>query len=274
MLKPGAIIVALVVALLTLALVPGCTAERRAHSITVAGSTSVQPFVELLSEEFAKQHNDLVVNVQGGGSSAGIQAAIAGAAEIGMSSRDLKPAEKELKQFLIARDAIAVIVHPENPLRSIDLDTLRKIFTGSITSWDQLGWAPKPVTVISREEGSGTRGAFDELVMRTAEVWPGCLVQDSNGSVRVTVAQDRYSIGYISLGLADESVRTLSLDAVEPTFDNASSGKYPLVRPFLFVLKNEPQGLAKQFIDYVLSEEGQKILREEGLVPAVARTAR
>jgi len=262
-------IAALLIAVLVM---PGCGGRQRAHSITVAGSTSVQPFVEVLSEEFTKQHKDLVVNVQGGGSSAGIQAAIAGAAEIGMSSRDLKPKEKQLREVLIARDAIAVVVHPENPLTNIGLDSLRKIFDGSITSWEQLGWASKPVTVISREEGSGTRGAFEELVMKTVEVWPGCLVQDSNGSVRVTVAQDKYAIGYISLGLVNDSVKALSLDAIEPTFDNASSGKYSLVRPFLFVLKNEPQGLAKQFIDYVLSEEGQRMLREEGLVPAVART--
>ena len=270
--KPGRILAVIVIALSILPALNGCVTRQQTHSITIAGSTSVQPFAEVLSEEFMKQHGDLVVNVQGGGSSAGIQAAVAGAAEIGMSSRGLKPAEKQLKEVLIARDAIAVVVHPANPLKNIGVDTLSKIFDGTITSWGDLGWDAKPITVISREEGSGTRGAFEELVMKTAEVWPGCLVQDSNGSVRVTVAQDRYSIGYLSLGLVNESVKALSLDGIEPTFDSASSGKYPLVRPFLFVLKSEPQGLAKQFIDYVLSEEGQRILREEGLVPAVART--
>ncbi len=269
---PRRVLAIIAITLAVLPALPGCATRRQARSITVAGSTSVQPFAEVLSEEFTKQHRDLAINVQGGGSSAGIQAAVAGAADIGMSSRDLKPSEKQLKEVLIAKDAIAVVVHPENPLRNIDTGTLRKICAGAITSWADLGWDARPITVISREEGSGTRGAFEELVMKTSEVWPGCLVQDSNGSVRVTVAQDRYSIGYISLGLVNDSVRALSLDGIEPAFDTASSGKYPLVRPFLFVLKSEPQGLAKQFIDYVLSEEGQRILREEGLVPAVART--
>ncbi len=270
--KPGRVLAIIAIALAILPPLSGCSPRQQTHSITVAGSTSVQPFAEVLSEEFTKRHPDLVVNVQGGGSSAGIQAAVAGAADIGMSSRDLKPAEKQLKEVLIARDAIAIVVHPENPLKNIDAGTLRKIFTGTIASWGDFGWDAKPITVISREEGSGTRGAFEELVMKTSEVWPGCLVQDSNGSVRVTVAQDRYSIGYISLGLVNDGVKALSLDGIEPTFDNASSGRYPLVRPFLFVLKSEPQGLARQFIDYVLSEEGQRILREEGLVSAVART--
>ena len=252
----------------------GCGRGERTHSITVAGSTSVQPFAEVLAEEFSKSHPLLAIDVQGGGSSAGIQAATAGAAEIGMSSRDLKKDETAVKGILIARDAIAVVVNPSNPVSAIDLSGLMRVYTGEITSWKQLGWIDKPVTVISREEGSGTRGAFDEAVMQKRGVWPGCIFQDSNGSVRQTVAQDRFAIGYISLGLVNDSMKALGLDGILPTFESASSGKYPLVRPFLFVVKSEPQGLAREFIDYVLSPAGQKILQEEGLIPANAGKAR
>jgi len=192
---------------------------------------------------------------------------------LGMSSRALKPSESAVRGILMAQDAIAVVVHPGNPVLEVDTVTLRKIYTGEITSWQQLGWLDRRITVIAREEGSGTRGAFDEMVMEDAEVWPGCLVQDSNGSVRETVAHDRFAIGYISLGLVNASIRALSIDGVDPCFESASSGEYPLVRPFLFVVKDEPEALAKEFIDFVLGEHGQAILAEEGLIPVNARTA-
>jgi phosphate transport system substrate-binding protein len=230
----------------------------------------VQPYAEVLAEDYFKIHPDASVNVQGGGSAAGIQAAAEGAAQIGMSSRALKPSETAVTGILIAKDGIAVIVHPDNPTSKIDVETLRRVFTGQLKSWKQLGWVDKPITIISREDGSGTRTAFDDAVMGGLDVYPLCIVQDSNGAVRVTVAQDRYSIGYVSLGLVDKSVKALALNGVEPNFETASSGKYPLVRPFLFLVKGAPEGLAKEYIDFVLSDVGQKILTEEGLIPVNA----
>jgi len=208
------------------------------------------------------------VNVQGGGSSAGIQAAETGAAQIGMSSRELKPDEKAaLREFPIAHDAIAIIVNPANHLEGLTSAQVRGIFSGVIRNWRDLGGPDKPITVISREEGSGTRGSFDEMIMKDAEVTPAALVQDSNGSVRETVASDPYAIGYLSLGLVDQRVRAVKLDGVTPTLATARSKEYPVVRPFLFLTRGEPTGAVKDFIAFVLGPEGQKTLLREGLVP-------
>ncbi len=236
-------------------------------SITLAGSTSVQPFAELLAEEYMAKGKPSI-NVQGGGSSAGIQAAETGAAQIGMSSRELKPDEKAaLREFPIAHDAIAIIVNPSNHLDGLTSAQVRGVFSGVIRNWKDLGGPDKAITVISREEGSGTRGSFDEMIMKNAEVTPAALVQDSNGSVRETVAGDPFAIGYLSLGLVDQRVRAVKLDGVAATLATARSNQYPVVRPFLFLTQGEPSGTVKDFIDYVLGVEGQKVLYREGLVP-------
>jgi len=208
------------------------------------------------------------INVQGGGSSAGIQAAQSGSAEIGMSSRWLREEEKGLEAIVIAWDAIAIIVHPSNPLFDLTLNQVREIFAGRTENWASLGGSDRPITVVTREEGSGTRGAFEELVMGGERITPAALRQDSNGAVRVMVAGDPGAIGYISLGIVDERVKALSIEGVFSSQETVSGEAYGLVRPFLFLVRGEPQGLAKEFIDYVLSPSGQEILEEEGLVGA------
>lgn len=252
---------------LLLPLLAGCS--RGGAGITVAGSTSVQPFAEMLAEEYSREHPGTAVNVQGGGSSAGIQAALTGAAAIGMSSRELKPKEEEkLEPIVIALDAIAVIVHPSNQLAELSIEQTRAIFVGQARSWRQFGGSDHEITVVSREEGSGTRGSFQELVMGEEDVYPGAIVQDSNGAVRQVVSDDPNAIGYISLGLVDEQVKPIRVEGVAASVDSARSGEYELVRPFLYVLTGEPGPEAKAFIDYTLSPEGQDLLAGEGLVPA------
>jgi len=245
----------------------GCSGGRGGRGITLAGSTSVEPFAELLAEKYMAEHlQSPPINVQGGGSSAGIQAALSGNAEIGTSSRWLREEEKGLEAILIAWDAIAIIVHPSNPLSDLTLNQVREMFAGRIDNWASLGGSDRPITLVTREEGSGTRGAFEELVMGGERITPAALRQDSNGAVRVMVAGDPEAIGYISLGIVDKRVKPLSIEGVFPSRETVSSGTYGLVRPFLFLVKGEPQGLAKEFIDYVLSPSGQEILEEEGLV--------
>lgn len=256
------------VMLLGLPVLAGCRREARAHSLTLAGSTSVQPFAELLAEVFMSRHPDISVNVQGGGSSAGIEAALSGAADIGMSSRHLEPGEEaRLRPVLIAQDALVVVVHPSNPVTGLSRIQVREIFAGRIRDWSQVGGPPRPIHVISREEGSGTRASFEEMIMEGQEVDLRALVQDSNGAVRETVAQDPGAIGYISMGLVDERVKPVSIDGMSPSVQAVLEGKYRLVRPFLFVLRGEPQGPVRQFLDFVLGP-GQAILQEEGLIPA------
>jgi len=245
-----------------------CSRGPAGRQLTVAGSTSVQPFADRWAEVFMKKHPGLAVNVQGGGSSAGIQAAKSGAAQIGMSSRELKSDEMDLTEIVVARDGLAIIVHPDSPLRNLTLQEVRSIFGGEIGNWKILTGQDREIDVVTREEGSGTRGAFQELVMgKSKRISNRAIVQDSNGTVREIVANDPYSIGYISLGLISGRVRALTLDGVKASEENILNKTYPLVRPFLFLTKGPAAGPVKDFIDFVLSPEGQELIRKEGLIP-------
>jgi phosphate transport system substrate-binding protein len=246
----------------------GCRPPHRA-GLTVAGSTSVQPIVELLAERYMAQHPGCVVNVQGGGSSAGIRAALSGAADIGMSSRALKPDEKGLTEVLLARDAIALIVHPDNPLRSLTKAQARGIFAGQTQRWEEVGGKPGRITFITREEGSGTRGAFEELVMgKEVEIAPDGIVQDSTGAARAIVAGDPNAIAYISLGMVTPEVAKVALDGIEPSEESAASGAYGLTRPFSLLTKGSPGAEGQAFLDFLRLPESQATVAEEGYVPA------
>ena len=246
-------------------LLPGC--QRRQVGISVVGSTSVQPFAEALAEEFMAQHPMEKIFIQGGGSTAGVQAVLSGASQVGMSSRKLEESEKELIAIPIIYDAIAVIVHRSNPLDGLRMEQIRQIYAGKITRWNEVGGKDRAITVVTREEGSGTRETFQNLVMgKNEEISLAALVQDSNGAIRQVVADDPNAIGFISLGLVNDRVRALKIDGIEPSMENILNHRYAILRPFLFVFKSPPQGTAKEFLDYVLSPEGQKILMKEGLV--------
>jgi phosphate transport system substrate-binding protein len=246
---------------------PACRGGRSQTDLTLAGSTSIQPFADKWAEVFMEKHPGLGVNVQGGGSSAGIQACKSGACQVGMSSRELKGDEKDLFEIVVARDGLAVIVHPSNPVKGAKLAEVKQIFSGDLRRWNYLGGPDRPITVVTREEGSGTRGAFQELVMGKTRIFRGAITEDSNGTVREIVAHDPYSIGFISLGLVNEQVRSLDLDGAAANEENILNGRYKLVRPFLFVSMGEPAGLAKKFVDFVLSAEGQALVKKEGLLP-------
>jgi len=238
----------------------------------IAGSTSVQPFADKWAEVFMEKRPGMIVDVQGGGSSAGIQAVRTGAAHIGMSSRELKEDEKDLYEIEVARDGLAIIVHPSNPVNSLTIEQVKSIFVGEITTWETFTGQKKAITVVVREEGSGTRGAFQELVMGKSRITKKAIVQDSNGTVREIVSRDPNSIGFISLGLVNETVKPLALNGVLPTEEAILKKEYRLVRPFLFLTRGVPTGLAKEFIDFVLSEEIQSLLAKEGLI-AVKKVA-
>jgi phosphate transport system substrate-binding protein len=243
--------------------------ERFTDQIIVAGSTSVQPYAEVLAEEYAHSHPDTAIDIQGGGSSAGITAALSGTAEIGMSSRLLKESEQELWIVEIAKDGLAIIVHPDNPINNLSIEQIRDIYTTRINNWSQVGGEAHRIHVITREDGSGTRSAFEDLVMGGQTITPRAIVQDSNGAVRQIIAGDPNAIGFISLGLVEvgeKPVKALSLGGVVPTHENVINGSYNLTRPFLFVCQSEPVGAVREFIDFVLSEHGREILSAEGLI--------
>jgi phosphate transport system substrate-binding protein len=248
----------------------GCkksTSPQAGATLTVAGSTSVQPFVEKWAEQYMDKHPGTQINVQGGGSTAGVRAAQTGTAQIGTVSRDLKPDEASLHSIIVARDGIAVVVHPQNTITGLTSQQVRSIFSGAVHNWKEVGGPDRAITIITREEGSGTRTAFEELLMKKERIATSALVQDSTGAVRELLRNDPAAVGYISLGQLTPQVKALPLDGVEPTEANVIAGKYPLVRPFLFVTKGEPTGAAQDFVRFVLSNDGQALAHREGLVP-------
>jgi len=262
----GILKLGLLLFLMVISITVGC--QRSKAGITVAGSTSVEPFAELLAEEYMHLHPKSHIYVQGGGSSAGIEAVRSGAAHIGMSSRPLIAGEKSLYAVLIARDAIAIIVHPKNPVIDLSLVNVREVFTGRIKNWRELGGVDRSITLVTREEGSGTREAFQKLLMGKEEIALESLVQDSNGAIRQVVAGDPNAVGYISLGLVNEKVKALKISGTEPCLENIENDRYHLVRPFLFLFNREPSGEAKSFLDFAMSRKAQNLLAKEGLVTA------
>jgi len=236
------------------------------QGIVVAGSTSVQPYAEVLAEEFMIFNPKNIIDIQGGGSSAGITAVESGTADIGMSSRSLKDSEKHLWSLEIAKDGLAIIINPRNPINNLSMAQIRGIYSGDIQNWNQLGGFDAKIHIIAREEGSGTRSAFEELVMNNRRISPKAIVQDSNGAVKQLVGGDPHSIGFLSLGLVDNTVKALQLDGIAATQENISNGTYILFRSFLFVSKNLPAGDSMEFINFIFSEEGQKLLAKEGLI--------
>jgi phosphate transport system substrate-binding protein len=260
----------LLTCLISTALLGGCQPGKSVqHALVVAGSTSVQPFAEKLAEIYMQGHPQERIDVQGGGSSAGIYAVSNGACDLGASSRELVAAEKHLLEIPIAYDGIAVIVHPSNPLTNLRLEDLRDLYTGKTTNWRSLGLPAHSLHLITREEGSGTREAFEGMVMGKQEITPAALVQDSNGSVREIVAGDPHSLGYISAGLVDHRVKALAIDGIAPSRENIKNRTYKLVRRFLLVARAAPTGPDKEFVDFVLSAQGQSVLEAEGLVGVV-----
>lgn len=237
-------------------------------AVTLAGSTSVQPFAEQWAEAFMDKNAGIKITVQGGGSTAGVKAALEGAADIGMCSRELKPEEAaKLKQIVVARDGLTIVVHPSNGVSDLTVDQVRAIFAGKVSNWSEVGGADKKLTVVTRENGSGARGAFEELVMNKEAIASSALVQDSQGAVRQMVSADASGIGYVSHGVVDASVKPLKIGGVAPTEETLTAGTYPLIRPFLFITKGEPAGAAKVFVDWILGPEGQALAVKEGLIP-------
>ena len=228
----------------------------------------MQPFIEKLAEHFTEKNPGITINVQGGGSTAGIQAVLNGTCAVGASSRNLKPEEQGIEIILIALDGIAVIVHSANPIDDLTIEQVRDIFTGKIRNWKELGGLDKEIIPVTREEGSGTRASFEEMVMGDVAISDACLVQDSNGAVREIIATTWEGVGYISVGLVDEREKAIAIDGIKPTLANLITEKYRFSRPFLLLLCKEPAPDIEKFLNYVLSSEGQDLLAKSGLIPA------
>jgi phosphate transport system substrate-binding protein len=245
----------------------GCGKQAQ-MSVTAAGSTAFQPFAEKLAEQFMETRPDVSVTVQGGGSALGIQAARSGAAQIGMADLvELPPEANELSSVTVARDGIAIIVNPANPVGGLTTGQIRGIFNGAPTNWKEVGGEDRPIRVVSREAGSGTRSSFEQII-GGVRLTREAIIQDSNGTIRETVANDRDAAGYLSHGLLNEKVKAVPVDGTDCTEQEIAAGRYRLVRPVYLLTRGAASGAVKDFIDYVLSPEGQDTIRRNGLLPA------
>lgn len=242
--------------------------EAISGSITVVGSDSMQTVVGMLQEAFEEKNPDATVNVQGGGSGASFEPVRNGVAQLGLVSRELKDDEKDLKQVEIAKDGIAIVVNKNNPVTDLTKEQIAKIYAGEITNWKEVGGKDQKITVLAREAGSGTTGAFEDIIMKpfTKEIAASVLRINQSEGIRSTVSTSENAIGYFSLYLANDTVKKLKVEGNEATEENVKAGKYPVQRPFTYTYKTEPTGVAKAFLDFTLSDEGQKIVAEEGLI--------
>lgn len=238
--------------------------------VSVSGSTSVGPLMEKEAEAYKSVDSNVSIEINQLGSSAGIKDVINGVSEIGMSSRDLKEEEKQadLIENKIAIDGIGIIAHKTNKVKSLTMDQLRGIYTGKITNWKEVGGKDTPIVVVSREDGSGTRDAFQEIVgYESTELTKDAQISDGNGNIKATVAGNENAIGYTSFSYLDDSIHIPQIDGIDATAANAKNGKYKLARPFLLVYKEDKLSEnGKKFIEYISSEDGQKVVEEEGLI--------
>lgn len=241
----------------------GSTTADGTYTIEVSGSTSVYPLIEQLASAFTAAHTGVRINANGTGSTDGITAAQTGTSEVGMSSRELKISELGygLDELVIAVDAIAVVVHPTNVVSNLSIDMVRRIYTGEVTNWSQVGGPDAPIAVVSREPGSGTRGAFEEVVGFPGKLVAGAIEFDGTGGVRASVAGNPNAIGYVSLGSLDANVKALTIDGVEASSGNVVNGSYKVARPFILLYReNKISEQTRAFFDWVLSPEGQNIV--------------
>ncbi|MEA1944812.1 MAG: phosphate ABC transporter substrate-binding protein [Euryarchaeota archaeon] len=268
---PHTIVVTLLIAVITASLLgSGCIDNTK---LQVAGSTTVLPIAEECARVFMEEHPDIDVYVSGGGSSHGIKSVAEGTVDIGDASRDMKDSEKkkhpDLVPHAVAKDGVAVVVHPENEISDLTLEELQDICTGEITNWKDLGGEDSEIMVVSREEGSGTRDCFEHAVLKPIkkEIVDSAIIQDSNGKMRTTVAGNKKAIGFLSLGYVNSDVKAVRLDDTEPTIENLRSGRYAITRTLWMITKGEPDEIEQAFLDFVLSEDGQKIVGEVHFIP-------
>ena len=263
---------ALVILLLTAVFGAGCISTEDTETISIAGSTTVLPVAQAAAEEYMNQHSNADIQVSGGGSGVGATSVIGGTADIGMLSRDLKASEKEgntLKEFVVGKDGIALVGHPSNTVSDLILEQVKAIYQGTITNWNEVGGADSEIVLIGRDSSSGTREFFTEFVLDKEDAAKEMQELNSNGAVAQAVSITPGAIGYVSLEYVDDSLKAFSIGGVAPTVDNVISGIYEINRPLLMITNGEPEGLAADYLAFILSEEGQQILKDSGFIPAV-----
>lgn len=248
---------------------PTPTEDTLTGKLTFAGSTTMQPLVAQMGDAYRSIHPHVTLDIAAGGSAVGIKAIHDGTTDIGMASRALTPAEADgISQNQVAIDVLALVVHPSNPIKNLTLAQLQDIFMGKTTNWQSLGGPNLIIIPVQRELSSGSRGAFDELVLQNKIATANALITTATaGDEAANVANSRGAIGYIGFGNMDNTIKVLSINGILPTQETARDNSYPLTRPLIFMTGSLSQPLAQTFIDYALSAKGQKSVQDLGWVP-------
>jgi len=243
-----------------------------------AGSTSVQPLSQELADAFMDLHSKVIIDIQGGGSGQGVKAVEEDLVDFGALSRELKEEEKAVvkHEWVIAKDGIAIVVNKDVDVDDLTKEQIKDIFTGEITNWSEVGGTNAKIEVVVREEGSGTRDAFNELTGVLGKDADGqnidntvesALIQGSTGAIVQTVGATEHSIGYISLGSLNDSVVALKVEGVAPSSATVLDGSYVISRPFILITGRDLSEQAQAFIDFIMSAEGQSIVEKSGFIP-------
>jgi phosphate transport system substrate-binding protein len=255
------------------------------------GSDTIVNLALAWAERYQTEHPDVRISVTGGGSGTGFVSLINGTVDIANASRAIKPEEQanaekagfKPVQFVIARDAIAVIVNPNNPVKQLTIDQISKIFKGEINNWSEIGGENRPIVRLSRESNSGTHVYFLETVVRKGDpkdkslFSPDTLLLPSSEGIISEVQDNPNAIGYDGLGYVTPQVKVLpvakseGLDYISPSVETVNNGKYPVARDLYMYTRNEPQGAIKTYLDWIVTPEGQKIVGDLGFVPIMTK---
>ncbi|RLC40341.1 MAG: phosphate ABC transporter substrate-binding protein [Candidatus Coatesbacteria bacterium] len=262
-------------ALIVLTTIYGCK-KKDTTEISIQGSTTVLPIVQRVAEVYMSKNPDVSLSVSGGGSGVGITALLDGTTDIAMASRQMKDKEKatankkgmKIKEVEIAMDGIAVIVHPSNSISEMTIDDIKSIYMeGGVSNWSKFGGEDKDIVVVSRDTASGTFEVFEKKVLGGEKVRADALLQASNVAVKNAVAGSEGAIGYMGIGYLGDEVKALLVNGVEPTEANVLSGEYPVARKLYLYIRGDAPDDINAFVNFVLSEDGQRIVREVGYIP-------
>jgi len=246
-----------------------------ADKIVVKGSTTVLPIAQKIAETYMKEHPGVTITISGGGSGNGIKAIIDGSTDIANSSRFIKKKEIKLAMqkgvypvpFRVAYDCIVPVVHPSNNITNITLDQLKQIYKGEIKNWNEIGGPDRKIVVISRDTSSGTYEVWAKKVMKKERVFPGALLQASNGAVSQAVDKNKNAIGYIGIGYITDGVKPLTVNGIVGSEATTLNGTFPISRPLFMFTQGWPTGESIKFLNYVLHpNKGQKLVKETGYV--------
>jgi phosphate transport system substrate-binding protein len=260
--------------LVALSLLGGASALA-AENLVVNGSTTVLPIGQATAEAFMKKNPNVNISISGGGSGNGIKALIDKTTQVAMSSREMKKEEIKLAkskgvspvEHKVAIDALAPVVHPSNPVANLTIEQLSLIYQGKIRNWKEVGGKDMQIVVISRDTSSGTYESWQEKILHREKVTPRAQMQASSGAIVQTVSKNRYAIGYIGIGYLNQSVKALTVNGVVANDANVLKGTYPIARPLYYYTNGQPKDVVAEYVKFVSSPEGQKIVKKEGFVP-------